>query len=47
MKKALHKILRKQIKKQTDGDSEDDDDDNMIGGLASYTEGAYAKDTIQ
>lgn len=43
----MHKILRKQIKKLTDDHSDDDDESNMIGGLQEYTEGSYAKDTIQ
>ena len=37
-------ILKKQIKKLTDGDSEEED---IIGGMQAFTEGSYAKDTIQ
>ena len=44
VKNALHMILKKQIQKLTDGDS---DDENMIGGMLAFTEGSYAKDTIQ
>lgn len=44
MKKALHRILRKQINKLADMDS---DDELLIGGQQIYSEGAYAKDTIQ
>ena len=49
VKKALHNILRKQIKKLTMMSSDDDgseSDSVLIGGMAAYTDGAYAKDTI-
>ena len=45
VKQALHKILRRQIKKLTDGDS--DDEDNLIGGMHMFVEGQYERDTIQ
>ena len=47
VKEALRRILRHQVDKLTDMDSDDDNEhDNMIGGLQMYREGAYAKDTI-
>ena len=44
VKQALHKILKKQINKVNDDDSEDDDG---AAGVEAFSGGAYAKDTIQ
>ena len=46
VKQGLHKILKKQIK-QMRADESGDDDDNLIGGQQAFTDGAYAKDTIE
>ena len=49
VKKALHNILRKQIKKltMTSDDDGSESDSVLIGGMAAYMDGAYAKDTIE